>query len=197
MHSLLTVVFTVVLTTLLGACASAPVSTDYDPDYPFAQVRTFAWLETGALEQAPGEGRNDLMRDRLHTAIEEQMKAKGLTKADSTAQADVLLTFHMGIEEKVEVYDFHDHFGYYPCFSKHCSGYAYYPHGIHHDRWETEYQEGRLVIDMVAADTKKLVWRGVSERRIPWLETPEERRLFIVDVVGSVLQHYPPGHKPY
>ncbi len=192
-----TVFSVLVMVALLSACAGTPVLTDYDPDYPFAQVKAFAWLETGTAEQTPAEGRNDLMRDRLHTAIEEQLKARGLRKADSAARADVLLTFHMGIEEKVEVYDFHDHFGYYPCFNKRCSGHAYYPHGIHHDRWETEYQEGRLVIDMVAADTKKLVWRGVSERRIPWLETPEERRLFIVDVVGSILQHYPPGQNPH
>ncbi|WP_372780728.1 DUF4136 domain-containing protein [Litorivivens sp.] len=187
----------IVMSSLLLACTGSPVVTDYDPGYAFERVKTYAWLESGVAEEPRGKGRNDLMRDRLHNAIEDQMRARGLRKVETAAQADILLTFHMGIEKKVEVYDFHDHFGYYPCFQKRCSGYAYYPHGIHHDRWETEYQEGRLVIDMVTPNSKKLVWRGVSERRIPWLETPEERRLFIVDVVGSVLQHYPPGHKSH
>lgn len=180
---------------LLAACTSAPVLTDYDPDYPFATVRHYAWLDSGSADEGAAKGRNDLMRDRLHTAIEDQMRAQGIVKVDDPQKADVLLTFHMGIVEKVETYDFHDHFGYYPCFDRYCrrGGHAYYPAGIHHDHWETEYQEGRLMIDMISPTSKKLVWRGVSERRIPWLETPEERRLFIVDTVSSVMQHFPPG----
>ncbi len=182
----------------LGGCSSTPVTTDYDPDFQFSSVRTYAWMSVDApVSQAAVPRRadvNDLMRDRIRAALDAQMRAKGIQKVDGPKPADVLLTFHMGIEERVEVYDFHDHFGYYPCFSRRCSpGYGYYPGGIHHDHWETEYQQGRLIVDIVSPETKKLLWRGVSERRIPWLETPEERRLFIVDTVGAVMSHFPPG----
>jgi len=183
----------------LAACSSVPVATDYDPNFPFNSVRSYAWLESGT-GNAQGEASkaradvNDLMRDRIRNALDAQMQAQGIKRVPDSKSADVLLTFHMGIEERVEEYDFHDHFGYYPCFSRHCGpGFGYYPGGIHHDHWTTEYQQGRLIVDMISPTTQKLVWRGVSERRIPWLETPEERRLFIVDTVGSVMSRFPPG----
>lgn len=186
-----------VLLALVG-CGSVPVATDYDPEFPFASVRSYAWLPAGGSgSQGTDKARadvNDLMRDRIRTALAAQMQAQGIKEAPDSKTADVLLTFHMGIEERIEVHDFHDHFGYYPCFSRHCGpGFGYYPGGIHHDHWETEYQQGRLIVDMISPSSHKLVWRGVSERRIPWLETPEERRLFIVDTVGSVMRHFPPG----
>lgn len=197
-------VSSIVALLFLVGCSSAPVATDYDPEFPFASVRSYAWLETASHSdisnpdsQKAGMARadvNDLMRDRIRTALAARMQAQGFKEVSNSKTADILLTFHMGIEERVETYDFHDHFGYYPCFSRHCGpGFGYYPGGIHHDRWETEYQQGRLIVDMISPTSRKLVWRGVSERRIPWLETPEERRLFIVDTVGAVMGHFPPG----
>jgi hypothetical protein len=199
----------VVALLLLVGCAGAPVATDYDPEFPFASIRSYAWLKSASNSELPeaeprkhgpqqaGKARaeiNDLMRDRIRAALAAQMQAQGINDASSSKTADILLTFHMGIKERVEVYDFHDHFGYYPCFSLHCGpGFGYYPGGIHHDHWQTEYQQGRLIIDMISPASGKLVWRGVSERRIPWLETPEERRLFIVDTVGAVMRHFPPA----
>lgn len=187
---------------LISACSTAPVATDYDPEFPFASVRSYAWLELKPAAQEGGQTAradvNDLMRDRIRNALAAQMRALGIQETADSKSADVLLTFHMGIERRVESYDFHDHFGYYPCFSRYCSpGFGYYPAGIHHDHWQTEYEEGRLIVDMISPATRKLVWRGVSERRIPWLETPEERRLFIVDTVGSVMGRFPPGRQAH
>ncbi len=191
------ILISLALSALLAACAGAPVATDYDTDFPFASVRNYAWLDSGSAEDAqPAARSNDLMRDRLRKAIDERMAAQGFRKVSSSDKADILLTFHMGITEKVEVFDFHDHFGYYPCFDRFCrrGGHAYYPGGINHDHWESEYHEGRLVIDMISPATRKLVWRGISERRIPFMETPEQRRLFIVDTVGTVISRFPPGN---
>ncbi|MBB3046517.1 hypothetical protein FHR99_000753 [Litorivivens lipolytica] len=188
------------LTIVLTACAGAPVATDYDTDFPFASVKRYAWLDSGSAEEPdPAARRNDLMRDRLRKAIDDQMAARGYRKVEPSASPDLLVTFHMGITERVETYDFHDHFGYYPCFNRYCdsNGHAYYPGGINHDHWQTEYHEGRLLIDMISPDTRKLVWRGISERRIPQLETPEERRLFIVETVGDTLSHFPPGNQTH
>ncbi len=192
------IVSLIVCAVSLIGCASAPVSTDYDPSFSFASVRTYAWLDTGKPDAdvavEPSHHANDLMRNRIRQALESQMQSQGIAKVAGKQSADILLTFHMGIETRVEVYDFHDHFGYYPCFPRHCSPrYAYYPGGINHDHWHTEYQEGRLIVDMISPQSKKLVWRGISERRMPYMETPEQRRLFIVDTVGNVMSHFPPG----
>lgn len=179
---------------LLAGCSGAPVATDYDPEFDFSTVRSYAWLEPARQREASSESVNDLMSGRIRSALADQMRAQGIREAASGDEADILLTFHMRVEDKIEVHNFHDHFGYYPCFSRHChQGHAFYPGGIHHDHWVAEYQSGRLVIDMVSPQTRRLLWRGVSERRIPWLETPEERRLFIVDTVGSIMQRFPPG----
>lgn len=126
------------LVTALVGCASAQVNTDYDQNTHFADYHTYAWMNTtrmSAMQQAT------LFDRRLRTAVESQLAAKGLRKAEAGGEPDILLVYHAGVEDKLDV----QQWGYFG------------------RRWDVrEYQQGTLVIDVVDAKSMSLVWRGTA-----------------------------------
>jgi hypothetical protein len=52
-----------------------------------------------------------------------------------------------------------------------------------------QYKQGTLIIDLIDASTKELVWRGVGKSEI----TNEDREEQIKQVVSDILAKYPPA----
>ncbi len=177
---------------LLVACTGVPVNSDWDPGYNYAAIGSYAWVPAAKGNDADPWSRNDLVDARITAAVDAQLIARGWTKAASPAKADVLVNYFLGVKDKVDVQSFHRHFGYYPCFR--CYHPHHFGHFHDHDVWVREYQQGTLMLDMVDPASKRLIWRGVSERRLPSFEHPEERRLYIVETVNAILAQFPP-HK--
>ncbi|HVE79574.1 MAG TPA: DUF4136 domain-containing protein [Gemmatimonadaceae bacterium] len=123
---------------VLAGCASARVATDWDPRARFAGYHSYAWVDTPRM-QAMQQG--TLFDRRLRSAVEEQLAAKGLRRSEANGEADVLLAYHVGVQDRLNVQQW---------------GYA----GRRLD--VREYQEGALVIDIVDARSKSLVWRGTA-----------------------------------
>ena len=192
-----------VLAGLVSACAGIPVSSDYAADYDFTEVTTFAWLPM-AVTAEKGAGTdldNDLVRQRVTEAVDVELAGKGLSRVLDGVQASVLVTYHLGKEEKINFNSFgswYTHFAYYPCY--YCDyrpgyGQGYFGHGHFYDDdvWVRSYEESSLMIDIIDAKSKKLVWRGTSKRVMPSLDTPQERRSYIHETVAAVLAKFPPG----
>lgn len=136
--------------TLMG-CASTQVQTDWDRNAQFSKYHTYTWLETPrmqAMQQAT------LFDRRLRSAVEEQLAAKGMQKSEAPAEADVFLVYDAAIEGKIDV----KQWGYF---------------GRQID--VTEYKEGTLLIDVVDAKTKTLVWRGTATDDISDRELSSEK----------------------
>ena len=54
------------------------------------------------------------------------------------------------------------------------------------------YKEGTLLIDIVDAASKQLVWRGSALTEVDPGMTPEERNERITSIVHSMFTHFPP-----
>ena len=122
----------------LVGCASAHVTTDWDRSASFAHYHTYAWMETPSMEAMQ---HGTLFDRRLRSAVEEQLAAKGYRRSEGPRDADVLLAYHVGVQDKLDVQQW---------------GYA-------GRRWDVrQYQEGTLVIDLVDAKANSLVWRGTA-----------------------------------
>src|ERR1700737_2987554 len=72
--------------TLVAACASQPVTVDYNPDTGFSSFRTFAMVSR------PDSASPQLIDDGMRTAIETQLEAKGL-RDTTRAQADLFVGY--------------------------------------------------------------------------------------------------------
>ena len=185
----------------LVACTGVPVSTDFNTDYDYAAVSSYAWLprpEPEGDDVKSTELYNDLSHQRVKAAVDQQFRARGYELVDNSDEASVLVTYHLGLEDKTRIDSFgswYTHFGYYPCY--HCVGRPGFgpPYFHDDDLWVREYTENTLIIDLVDPKTKQLLWRGSAKRNQPRLESPEERRLFVLETVTAILDHFPPGRR--
>lgn len=170
---------------VLNACGAIPVSTDYDPAWQMPADASYAWIKRASAHTDPMID-NDLVAGRVRRAVDDQLAGKGLRAVAGEEQASLLITYHIGEEEKLDISTFHSSYGYYPCWG------CYGP-GFNSDVWVNQYTEGKLIIDMVDAKTRQLVWRGIASRRVPNFKTPVERDSYIRETVAAIFQKFPPN----
>jgi hypothetical protein len=169
---------------VLNACGAIPVSTDYNPGWEMPADASYAWIKRPSAHVDPMID-NDLVAGRVRRAVDDQLAGKGLRAVASDAEASLLITYHIGEEEKLDISTFHSNFGYYPCWR------CYGP-GFDSEVWVNQYTQGKLVVDIIDAKTKELVWRGIASRRVPSFKTPGERDTYIRETVAAIFQKFPP-----
>lgn len=191
MARILTILIVAVVAVAAG-CSSITVRTDYDRDADFTLYRTFGWLPqptssiSGSAAQA--QARNDLMDKRILSAVNNQLVNRGL-QIDTTSP-DLLLAYHTGVQDKVEVTDW----GYsYPSYGAWGGGYGYGGYGYGGRNIDVySYQEGTFILDFIDGKTHRLVWRGTATGVLDTNPNPEKSEKNINQVVEKLLAQYPP-----
>ena len=138
---------------LAAGCAGQQVTTDYSPATSFSQFTTFALVsspDTAAAQQ--------LLDQRVRNAVQAQLTTKGLTATDR-ASADLYVGYGMVDKTHPAVYTYRDGWGWGGGW-----GWRYYRWGVAwpmtvQRRVET-YTDGTVVVNLVDAKTKKVVWEG-------------------------------------
>lgn len=182
----LTSLFAVVL--FLTACSGIPVSTDYDTSHVFSNVKHYAWLEPKQKLILDPYVDNDLINQRFHRAIDAELAKRGIERVDDLKAADILVSYHLSSSEKISAVNYHATFGYYPCPGCWHTGMMMGPESVSIN----QYREGSFLIDFITPDSRKLVWRGVAERRLPRNATPSERDIYVNEVVNAIINEFPP-----
>jgi hypothetical protein len=169
----------------LLAVAAAPVHAakpqiQWDKAYDFSTIKTFEWDPNpeSSLEKA-----NPFMHSRIVTAIEYQLAASGLTKV--AANPDVYVTYHASSDTQVRLES--DSYGY--GFGGYGGpGWGYYGYGyggpVSTTTRVVEYEEGTLVVDIWAAATKQLIWRGSATAVLS--EKPAKAEAQVVDIIEDM-----------
>lgn len=164
------------------ACAGVQARSDFDPHARFDAYRTFAWIgdEPGTLGSGSGgEGADPLLARRIREAIEAQLASRGYRKVEDPAEADFVVSFDMGKQEKLRIQ------------STPTPGPAYGYGGWYTDSGvsTTSYTEGTLNVDVFDGRSHQAVWHGWATTRI----NPNADRAALVDeVVGAILAKFPP-----
>jgi hypothetical protein len=162
-------------------CAGIPVDVDYDPAADFSGYRTFAWL----VPENPPTGHpaldNPLLAERIRSAIEGELRARGYAAA-APSRADFRVGFQITLQQKLDAYTVDHYYGYAPRW-----GPIYVPETVVHT-----YDEGTLVVDIVDARQRRLVWRGWTSQRVYAKPSPEESERIIREVVAAIFERFPP-----
>ncbi len=151
---------------LLAALIAAPAAyaakpnIQWNKDYDFSHVKTYAWQDPTAPSLAQS---NPFMHKFIQDEIEKRLTAAGLGKAAAGAAPDVWVTYHGAVQNNVELHQ--DSFGY--GFGGYgMGGWGMYSYGVAGPVSTTtrvvEYKEGTLIVDIVDPMKKELVWRGSS-----------------------------------
>ena len=159
-------------------------SYDFDKSADFTTYKTYAMKDGTPVGQP-------LIDERIVTAIEAALLAKGLTKA--TSNPDVVVVYHVAFDKQKDISTFSSGYG---------GGYGPYGYGWG-GGWggsttSTQVRDiliGTLVIDM--ADTKKnqMVWRGMGVKEVDTTAKPEKRDKSITNAVNKIFKNYPPKAK--
>jgi hypothetical protein len=160
------------------------VSYDYEKSANFAGFKTYA-LKDGTKVGQP------LIDDRIVNAIETELAAKGLTKAD--ANPDVYVVYHVAFDKQKDISTFSSGYG---------GGYGAYGWGWG-GGWAggtttTQVRDilvGTLVIDMADAKKNQLVWRGMGVKEVNTQAKPEKRDKSINEAVKKIFKNFPPKAK--
>jgi len=152
-----------------------------DPDVRIRKLATWAWRP--ATEQAKERdsrpivsrdvisrretvvrdtsANNEAVRQRVKTAIEQNLASKGLTQISNPQAADFLVDYNFAVERcNATVPVFYPGLvcGLYGCWES--GGWG--PVGYEHIR----FREGTIVFDFVQQSTKHLVYRAVGEKHV-------------------------------
>lgn len=166
---------------LACGCSSVKVTTDYEPDFDYSGLETFAWLPEPPRPTGHALIDSPLFGARVRDAVNAELERRGYRKVES-AEADFLLQYYAGTKTVTKIDTTHRyHYGAH----WHGRGYA-------ETTTVREYEKGSLVLDIVDAESRELVWRGVGEARLYENRTPEERAERMREAVESILDEFPP-----
>ena len=160
---------------LLGTIAVAQTVTyDFDRGANFGKYRTYAW--TRGTELA-----DQLNHARVVRSIETQLGTKGLSKVEASGAPDLLLAYHTSFDKNLQINAWSS--GYGPArFGGFRSGTA----------TTHEIVTGTLVVDLLDAATKRIVWRGLASGELDPSAKPDKREKNINKATAKLFKHYPP-----
>jgi hypothetical protein len=150
------------------------VTYDYDKAADFSRIKTYAWTTGSALA-------DQFNHQRIVSAIETQLSAKGLTKVEAGANPDVLVAYHASFDRNLEINGFESGWGG-PRLGASRSGSA---------RVE-QIVTGTLVVDIIQASSKSMLWRGIATKEIDAQAKPEERDKKANKAAEKLFKKYPP-----
>lgn len=160
----------------IAGCAARSVQAYLETGADLSRYQRYAW---GPADRAatgdPRLDNNEIFQDRVRAAVERQLAIKGYEKSAGGAP-DLLVHYHASVEQRIDLTNAE---GSQPCPG--CKPFIY--------------EAGTLVIDLVDARTKRLLWRGWSEGNVEgvidnqrWME---ER---IDEAVKRIVEKLPRGN---
>jgi hypothetical protein len=170
---------------LAAGCAGQQVTTDYSPATGFSKFRTFA------LVSPPDSGAQQLLDQRVRSAVQAQLDAKGLTETDRQS-ADLFVGYGMVDKTHKEVYTYRDGWGWGGGW-----GWRNYRWGVAWpmttQRRIDTYTDGTVVVNLIDAKTKQVVWESeVADVVSLPVGNPVSATRQIDAAVAKLFTKYPP-----
>ncbi|RFM27301.1 DUF4136 domain-containing protein [Deminuibacter soli] len=182
MKRLLSIAFAALLVSV-GCSPSLKVSSDYDKSADFSKYKTFSLYpqndKTGAV--------SELNQNRINSAIKAEMTRKGYQ--EDASGPDVLVNVTAILKDRKSVSATTDYYGYGGYYRPYAwgggmgvTGYTSYN--------VQNYKDGSLIIDVVDANSKKLLWQGVGNSEIDKpIKDPDTA---IPAAITKIMAQFPP-----
>ena len=200
----------IALVVLTLSCAYAQdVHYNYDRGANFAAYKTYQWVDepTGQAKVAPpsglpridlpgggplavrgGTADDQLIRQDIQRAIDEQLAQKGLTKVESNA--DLLITYHAAVREEQSI-------------NLSAFGTGNGPSGGWGGGWgglgsgtvtgqTSTIPIGTLVVDLYDPAKEQLVWRGDATKTLDIKKNADKNYRNLQKTMAKLFKNYPP-----
>ena len=161
---------------LSGAITLAQNTTyDFDRTTDFSRFRTYAWVRGTVLP-------DEFNHTRVVNAVSTQLAAKGLSQVGEGANPDLFVAYHATFGRNLRITGFSTGFGPYG-FGPNRTGSAQ----------TEEIVNGTLIVDIVNAATRNIVWRGIASKEVDVKADPRKRERNINKAAERLFKNYPPA----
>jgi hypothetical protein len=157
------------------SAAVAGVDVEYNRTVDFTGFKTYAWKKG---TEAP----NSLTEKRIHRAVDEELKAKGLTQVEESPDLYVITHAAGTSSARLDV----NGFGY---AGYGWTGYQYFAPAMVDVR---EKFRGTLFVDLLEAKANDLIWRGVADENLGMDPNPEKVGKTVFKIVKQMFKDFPP-----
>jgi hypothetical protein len=182
MNSLAKTTLPLLVLTLLSSCSSTNTVSSADPSVDFSQIRTYNFA---AVPNTDGQQYQSLETGYLQTAVSRELNSRGLSQS---AEPDVLVNFSIDTQEKVvsrQVPSSSYGVGYDPFYD------VYYDDwGRSHETRIDQYTEGKLDIDLIDPQARKMIWQGSTKGRLTQKDY-ENAEVTLNAAVIEIFSQYP------
>ena len=183
----------VVLTILISGCSMVNVQVDYDSEYDFSSLSSFAVMYTKKNDE------RDFTRARVSKMLNRYMQNKGYINVDK-GEANFYITVHLDIQKKSQVETNYETMGIRPViypymrFNRHIGTSAMI--GMEPDVRVTtstyEYEVGKLILEIVDVKSNNVVWQGIAEDEFSRESSPEKKSSYINKIIEKLFKDFPP-----
>lgn len=163
----------------LTACASQPkVKVGWDQNADFKKYKTWAWKPDGSIK-------DPVWAKRFSDVLSDQLATDGVTQVDLGAGPDLWAVVHARLSAETQVVSYDSGWGY---------GWGY--------GWGPDYTAvyqipvGTILVDLVDAKLKQVVWQGKAHGYVSTDKTNEEREQKLIAVIAEMFSGYPPTGAP-
>jgi len=152
----------------------------YDPNADFSKFKTYSWAPHGAVA-------HPMLAADIVGTIEDELTQKGLTKV--TSNPDLIIQVYGSIDQESSFTSndpLYNATGGIPPFDPSFSG------PLLTGTWGNTtitIHKGELVVDLIDANAKKLVWRGMSQQNLS--TKPEKLESQVQDAIVKMFKQYP------
>jgi hypothetical protein len=157
----------------ISACVAwASVSTDYDHHADFSRYHTYYWIGVKAG--------NSLWQDRIMSAVNAQLAAKGWTMNQGSGDAGVSAFGHVNEQDTLQTfYDGFPGWGWRGWAGMGAATTEAIPEKV-----------GNLTVDIFDGDTKQLIWRGQATDTLSGKPDKNDKKLD--HSVEDMFKKFPP-----
>lgn len=168
----------VTLATLLifgvAGCSSVNVKNQFDPDTDFTKYRRYAWVPNDELPPPEPTMQNTDTERRVKAEVDRVLRGKGLSKVSE--DPSFLIAYLIGIRDRLNITMWGHGYG-----AKSVVGAQSID--------PTNYREGILVIDIMDAESRDLLWRGTAEGVVDNYRVAQD---VLREAVTKILDKFPP-----
>ncbi len=184
MTKLLPLVF-IALVSLAG-CSNLTVTSD-EVGRNFAQYSSYHWHKSA---QSPSTEASKLIHDDLIQIVDKSLTKKNYRK--STQAPDFYVSYQVTAEDTINFKKVNVYSGYGPGFVLSFDGqFSNETYVKSTDIEIDEYRKGKLILDIIDADSNKLIWRSVADKKLQARLNNAERLKLLNTAIKEMLKPLP------
>ncbi len=172
-----------VLIFCLGA-QGQKINVAYDKQLNFAQFKTYAWAPLGAPVVHP------MLAANVVGAIDQELQSRGLQRVEMDANPGLIIKIYGSVDRDSTLSSndpLYNETGGIPPFDPSFSGSLLI--GMYGNTTITIHK-GQMVVDLIDAAKKKLVWRGMSQQNLA-AHNPNKLLSQVNTAVAKMFKQYP------